>query len=175
LIERMRQENDFFNIDYHFFSTSQSGQNGPIINNILYKNLKDAYNINLLQEMDIILSCQGGNYTQKIYFKLRDMGWKGYWIDAASILRTHKDSVIVLDPVNLNVIEKSISNGCKTFVGSNCTVSLMLMVLGGLFDQKLIEWISVSTYQAASGAGARHMRELLQQMGILYNSVAQDL
>lgn len=175
LIKRMEEENDFSKINPVFFSTSQSGQDGPIINNVFYKNLKDAYDINLLKEMDVILTCQGGEYTEKIYPKLRKNGWKGYWIDAASTLRMNNNAIIVLDPVNYSMIEKSIHKGFKTFVGSNCTVSLMLMSLGGLFEQELIEWVSVSTYQAASGAGARHVIELLQQMGVLYNSVSNDL
>ncbi|WP_187312789.1 aspartate-semialdehyde dehydrogenase [Buchnera aphidicola] len=175
LLNRMREENDFLKITPHFFSTSQSGQYGPTINNIVFKNLKDAYNLNLLEEMDIIITCQGGSYTDTVYSKLRKNNWQGYWIDAASTLRMKDDSIIVLDPVNLKVIKKALDNGIKTFVGSNCTVSLMLMALGGLFSNNLIEWISVSTYQAASGAGAKYVIELLKQMGSLYNVVSQDL
>ncbi|WP_222836970.1 aspartate-semialdehyde dehydrogenase [Buchnera aphidicola] len=175
LLNRMIKENDFSNIIPHFFSTSQSGQNGPIINNTLFKDLKDAYNLNLLQEMDIIITCQGGSYTDSIYPKIRKNNWKGYWIDAASTLRMNNDSVIVLDPINLKVIQNALDSGIKTFVGSNCTVSLMLMALGGLFEQNLIEWISVSTYQAASGAGAKYVIELLKQMGAIYNIVCNDL
>ncbi|CAL4325164.1 Aspartate-semialdehyde dehydrogenase [Buchnera aphidicola (Protaphis terricola)] len=175
LLERMIQENDFIKIHPHFFSTSQPGQDGPIINNILFKNLKDAYNINLLKEMDIILTCQGGFYTNAVYSKLRKENWRGYWIDASSTLRMSDDSIIVLDPINLKIIQEGLDNGIKTFVGSNCTVSLMLMALGGLFSKNLIEWISVSTYQAASGAGAKYIIELLKQMGALYNVVSKDL
>lgn len=175
LLKRMQEENDFIKMNPIFFSTSQSGQDGPIINNASSNILKDAYNINLLKEMDIIITCQGSVYTEKIYPDLRKNGWKGYWIDAASTLRMNSDSVIVLDPVNYNIIKNAMNTGIKTFVGGNCTVSLMLMSLGGLFQQKLIEWISVSTYQAASGAGARHVMELLKQMGVLFNSVKKDL
>ncbi|WAI18410.1 MAG: aspartate-semialdehyde dehydrogenase [Buchnera aphidicola (Acyrthosiphon caraganae)] len=175
LLKRMQEENDFSKIKPVFFSTSQAGKNAPIINNISYNILEDAYNIDLLKEMDIIITCQGGLYTEKIYRKLRKNGWKGYWIDAASYLRMKSDSVIILDPVNYNFIQNSIDIGIKTFVGGNCTVSLMLMSLGGLFQKELIEWISVSTYQAASGAGARHIIELLNQMGMMYNVVAKDL
>ncbi|WP_343154121.1 aspartate-semialdehyde dehydrogenase [Buchnera aphidicola] len=175
LLDRMHKENDFVKIIPHFFSTSQSGKHGPIINNVPFKKLKDAYNINLLKEMDIILTCQGGSYTNTIYSKLRENHWKGYWIDAASTLRMKDDSIIVLDPINLKNIEKSLNDGIKTFVGSNCTVSLMLMALGGLFSSNLIDWISVSTYQAASGAGAQYVIELLKQMGALYNIVSEDL
>ncbi|AEO08226.1 aspartate-semialdehyde dehydrogenase [Buchnera aphidicola] len=175
LLKRMQEEHDFFKIIPVFFSTSQYGQNGPVINNISYDILKNAYDIHLLKKMDIIITCQGSAYTEKVYPKLRQNGWKGYWIDAASTLRMDNDSIIVLDPVNYNIIIHAIKKGIKTFVGGNCTVSLMLMALGGLFEKKLIEWITISTYQAASGAGARHMIELLNQMGILYNTVQQDL
>ncbi|WP_422667349.1 aspartate-semialdehyde dehydrogenase [Buchnera aphidicola] len=175
LIQRMKEENDFLNFHPYFFSTSQFGSNGPLINNILYKNLKNAYDIDFLKEMDIILTCQGGNYTKDVYFKLRSIGWNGYWIDAASTLRIHNDAIIILDPVNNEFIINSINNGIKTFVGGNCTVSLMLMSLAGLFQNELIEWISVSTYQSASGAGAQYIKELLKQMGKLYNVVSDSL
>ncbi|WP_367677885.1 aspartate-semialdehyde dehydrogenase [Buchnera aphidicola] len=175
LLKRMEEENDFLKIHPIFFSTSQCGQNTPRIKHVLPNTLQDAYNIDLLKEMDIIITCQGSLYTKSIYPILRKCGWKGYWIDAASLLRMENDSIIILDPVNYNFIQDSISRGIKTFVGGNCTVSLMLMSLGGLFEKELIEWISVSTYQAASGAGSRHVIELLQQMGTLYNIVAQDL
>ncbi|WP_186821886.1 aspartate-semialdehyde dehydrogenase [Buchnera aphidicola] len=175
LLKRMQEEKDFSKIIPYFFSTSQSGQNGPIINNTLSKNLKDAYNINSLQEMDIIITCQGSAYTEKIYPQLRNNNWKGYWIDAASTLRMENDSIIILDPVNLNIINNALDKGIKTFVGGNCTVSLMLMALGGLFSNNLIDWISVSTYQAASGAGSRYVVELLKQMGCLYSVVAEKL
>jgi aspartate-semialdehyde dehydrogenase len=175
LLKRMQEENDFIKINPVFFSTSQSGQDGPIINNVRHNILKDAYNINLLKKMDIIITCQGSMYTNKIYPHLRNNGWKGYWIDAASTLRMKSDSIIILDPVNHHIIKNSIKTGIKTFIGGNCTVSLMLMSLGGLFEKQLIEWISVATYQAASGAGARHVIELLKQMGSLFNSVNADL
>ncbi|ANZ22804.1 aspartate-semialdehyde dehydrogenase [Buchnera aphidicola (Diuraphis noxia)] len=175
LMKRMKEENDFLNIRAIFFSTSQSGQAIPSIKNVSNKELQDAYNLELLKEMDIIITCQGSSYTENIYPKLRKTGWSGYWIDASSSLRMHNDSIIVLDPVNSKLIYKSINQGIKTFVGGNCTVSLMLMSLGGLFATELIEWISVSTYQAASGAGARHIIELLKQMGMLYNICSKDL
>lgn len=175
LVKRMKEENDFSKIRAIFFSTSQSGQDAPLIKNILDKHLKDAYDIELLKEMDIIITCQGSVYTEKVYPKLQKTGWKGYWIDASSTLRIKNNAIIILDPVNSKLIYNSINKGIKTFVGGNCTVSLMLMALGGLFEKELIEWISVSTYQAASGAGARHVIELLQQMGMLYNIAHKDL
>ncbi|QCI25642.1 aspartate-semialdehyde dehydrogenase [Buchnera aphidicola (Sitobion avenae)] len=175
LLKRMQEENDFLKIKPVFFSTSQSGQYVSILNDISHNVLEDAYNFDMLKDMDIIITCQGGVYTEKVYPKLRKNGWKGYWIDAASNLRMNSDSIIVLDPVNYDSIEHSIYKGIKTFVGGNCTVSLMLMSLGGLFEKELIEWINISTYQAASGAGARHMIELLNQMGTLYNAVSKDL
>lgn len=175
LINRMIIKNDFSKIIPTFFSTSQVGNDGPIINNVIFRNLKNAYDINLLSEMDIIITCQGSMYTELTYSKLRQNGWSGYWIDASSFLRMNKDALIVLDPVNSSLINNSLNKGIKTFVGGNCTVSLMLMALGGLFEKKLIEWISVSTYQAASGAGANYIMELLKQMGFLYNSVSKYL
>lgn len=175
LLNRMQEENDFLKITPHFFSTSQSGKDSPIVPNIACQKLKDAYNLNLLAEMDIIITCQGASYTNAIYSKLRKNHWQGYWIDAASTLRVKNDAIIVLDPINLKVIETALDHGIKTFVGSNCTVSLMLMALGGLFANKLIEWIYVSTYQAASGAGAQNIVELLKQMGALYSVVSKDL
>ncbi|WP_425619594.1 aspartate-semialdehyde dehydrogenase [Buchnera aphidicola] len=175
LLQRMQEENDLLNITPVFFSTSQFGQYGPVINNISYDILKNAYDINSLKNMDIIITCQGSEYTNQVYPKLRQKNWKGYWIDASSALRMENDSIIILDPVNYDMIISSIKKGIKTFVGGNCTVSLMLMALGGLFKQKLIKWITVSTYQAASGAGARHIIELLNQMGALYSTVQKDL
>lgn len=175
LVNRMQDEDDFSKMYSVFFSTSQSGKQSPSIKNIVNKNLENAYNIKLLKKMDIIVTCQGSSYTEKIYPILRKNNWNGYWIDAASTLRAHNDSIIVLDPVNLSIILNSIKKGIKTFVGGNCTVSLMLMSLGGLFEKKIIEWISVSTYQAASGAGASYMIELLKQMGAIYNVVSKDL
>ena len=170
LMQRMQEERDFDVIDPIFFTTSQAGKPGPNIGKDVPA-LKDANNLEELKAMDIIITCQGGDYTKEIYPKLREAGWKGYWIDAASTLRMKDDSIIVLDPVNLNVITEGISKGNKTYVGGNCTVSLMLMAIGGLFRQDLIEWISPMTYQAASGAGAQNMRELIQQMGAIHADV----
>ncbi|ATD10337.1 aspartate-semialdehyde dehydrogenase [Pseudoalteromonas piscicida] len=176
LMERMQQENDFDVIDPHFFTTSQAGQLGPVVKGGGEpKPLQDASDIQSLSEMDIIISCQGGDYTKSVYPSLREQGWEGYWIDAASALRMEKDSIIVLDPVNKDVIQQGLEQGVKTFVGGNCTVSLMLLALGGLFEQDLIEWVSPMTYQAASGAGARNMRELITQMGEIHCSVKAQL
>ncbi len=174
LMQRMRDEKDFDLIEPVFFSTSQAGQNGPDIGKAVSA-LKNANDVDELSEMDIIISCQGGGYTEQMYFKLRQAGWSGYWIDAASTLRMAEDSIIVLDPVNLSVIENALSDGTKTFVGGNCTVSLMLMAIGGLFQNDLVEWITPMTYQAASGGGAQHMRELLNQMGAVRDSVKEAL
>jgi aspartate-semialdehyde dehydrogenase len=170
LMQRMREENDFAVIEPVFFTTSQAGKAGPDIGQPIPL-LKDANNIADLKQMDIIITCQGGDYTKEIFPKLRAAGWKGYWIDAASTLRMEKDAIIVLDPVNLHVMQQGIQSGVKTYVGGNCTVSLMLMALGGLFQKDLIEWISPMTYQAASGAGAQNMRELIQQMGAVNQEV----
>ncbi|MGL1930163.1 MAG: aspartate-semialdehyde dehydrogenase [Desulfotalea sp.] len=163
LMERMKSENDFGDYEAVFFTTSQAGQAGPDIGQGA-KPLEDAKNLDKLAEMDIILSCQGGGYTTAVYEELRAR-WDGYWIDAASTLRMKDDAIIVLDPVNRNVIDEGLKSGVKNYVGGNCTVSLMLMALGGLFENDLIEWISSMTYQAASGSGAKHMRELISQMG----------
>ncbi len=170
LMQRMREEEDFAQIEPHFFTTSQSGLPGPNIGKTVPP-LKDAKRIDEFKAMDIIISCQGGDYTESVYADLRGSGWHGYWIDAASTLRMADESIIVLDPVNRNVIEQGLVNGTKTFVGGNCTVSLMLMALGGLFEKGLVEWISPMTYQAASGAGAQNMRELIKQMGAIHDSV----
>ncbi|CAL4323968.1 aspartate-semialdehyde dehydrogenase [Buchnera aphidicola] len=172
LIQRMLKEKDFKNINPIFFSTSQIGKKNLFIQDIYPYYIKDAYNILDLKKMDIIITCQGTEYTEKVYFELRSQNWKGYWIDAASSLRMNKDSILVLDPVNNVLIEESIKKGVKTFVGSNCTVSLMLLALGGLFSKNLIEWITVHTYQAASGSGAKSMLELLQQTGIVFNNIS---
>ncbi|WP_213992981.1 aspartate-semialdehyde dehydrogenase [Sodalis sp. dw_96] len=174
LMQRMSEERDFDAIRPVFFSTSQHGQAAPVING-QQGVLQDAYDLDALSALDIIVTCQGGDYTNEIYTKLKEIGWQGYWIDAASSLRMNDDAIIILDPVNQAVIQQGLNDGIKTFVGGNCTVSLMLMSLGGLFAQDLVEWISVATYQAASGAGARHMRELLVQMGQLHNEVAKEL
>ncbi len=174
LMQRMREAEDFSVIEPVFFTTSQTGQPGPDVGKDVPA-LKDAKNIDELKAMDIIVSCQGGGYTESVYGDLRAAGWQGYWIDAASTLRMEDESIIVLDPVNRHVIDAGLANGVKTFVGGNCTVSLMLMAIGGLFQNDLVEWITPMTYQAASGAGARNMRELLSQMGSLHDSVADLL
>lgn len=172
LMGRMREENDFAHIDEPvFFTTSQTGQPGPDIGKPVPA-LKDATDIDALAQMDTIVTCQGGGYTKQVYADLRKSGWDGYWIDAASALRMADDAVIVLDPVNRPVIDQALSDGKKDFIGGNCTVSLMLMALGGLFNAGLVEWASSMTYQAASGAGAKNMRELLNQMGVLRDDVA---
>ncbi|MCQ8880250.1 aspartate-semialdehyde dehydrogenase [Pseudoalteromonas shioyasakiensis] len=174
LLERMQQKNDFSNIDTTFFTTSQTGQLGPDLAGPA-KPLLDANDISELAKMDIIVTCQGGDYTKAVYPQLRESGWQGYWIDAASALRMSDDSIIVLDPVNKDVITAGLEQGVKTYVGGNCTVSLMLLALGGLFEQDLIEWVSPMTYQAASGAGARNMKELIAQMGAIHETVADKL
>lgn len=174
LMQRMKEENDFSVADVTFFSTSQTGSAAPDYGQKC-KELKDASSIAALADMDLIISCQGGDYTKEVFPKLRAEGWNGYWIDAASSLRMNDDAVIVLDPVNRDVIDRAIAAGVKNFVGGNCTVSLMLIALGGLFAEDLVEWISPMTYQAASGAGAKNMRELIAQMGDIYQSVAPEL
>ena len=174
LIDRMQQEKDFDLIEPVFFSTSNAGGKAPA----MAKNettLKDANDIQALAKCDIILTAQGGDYTKDVYPKLRAAGWNGHWIDAASALRMEDDAVIILDPVNRDVIDSALSKGGKVWVGGNCTVSLMLMAMGGLFKHGLVEWISAMTYQAASGAGAQNMRELLSQMGALHAAVKDDL
>ena len=171
LMQRMQEENDFAGIEPVFFSTSQAGGAAPMGAGTL----KSADDINELKKLDVILTCQGGDYTKAVHPELRKAGWKGYWIDAASTLRMEKDAVIILDPVNRNVIDKALKNGQKDFIGGNCTVSLMLMALGGLFRNNLVEWMTSMTYQAASGAGAPNMRELLSQMGGLYGTVDKEL
>ncbi|CAI1949791.1 aspartate-semialdehyde dehydrogenase [Serratia proteamaculans] len=174
LMQRMTQERDFDAIRPVFFSTSQHGQAAPTFGG-QQGSLQDAYDVDALSALDIIITCQGGDYTNEIYPKLRATGWQGYWIDAASSLRMQDDAIIILDPVNRALIQQGLDKGIKTFVGGNCTVSLMLMSLGGLFANDLVEWASVATYQAASGGGARHMRELLTQMGMLHADVAKEL
>ncbi len=170
LIERMQQEGDFALIEPVFFSTSNAGgkASGPIAS--LVKNettLQDAYDIAALKRCEIVITCQGGDYTTEVYPKLRAAGWTGHWIDAASALRMKDDAVIVLDPVNLPVIENALAKGGRDWIGGNCTVSCMLMGVGALFKAGLVEWMSTQTYQAASGGGAQHMRELLTQFGTL--------
>ncbi|MCK9420877.1 MAG: aspartate-semialdehyde dehydrogenase [Nitrospirae bacterium] len=180
LMGRMNEEKDFDLVDPVFFTTSNVGGKGPKIpqgdflrgvGNKDVPALKDAKSIDDLKAMDVIVSCQGGDYTNEIYPKLRGGGWKGYWIDAASALRMEKDAIIILDPVNLNVIKNGMAKGIKNYIGGNCTVSLMLMALGGLYERGLVEWMSAMTYQAASGAGANNMRELLKQMGSIHGTV----
>ena len=164
LMQRMQEEGDFAHIEPVFFSTSNAGGKAPA----MAKNetaLKDANNIDELKKCDIIITCQGGDYTTEIFPQLRAAGWNGYWIDAASTLRMKEDAIIILDPVNLNVIKDALGRGVKNYVGGNCTVSCMLMGLGGLFQNDLVEWMTSMTYQAASGGGAQHMRELLTQFG----------
>ena len=173
LMQRMREENDFALIEPVFFTTSQPGGRGPDVGRDTPP-LKDARNIAELKAMDVIISCQGGDYTTDIFPKLRGEGWNGHWIDAASTLRMEKDAVIILDPVNRDVIDAALASGGKNWIGGNCTVSLMLMALGGLFRENLVEWATSMTYQAASGAGAQNMRELLKQMGEAHR-VANDL
>lgn len=174
LMGRMREENDFAQIDPVFFTTSNVGGAGPDVGKPVAP-LKDAYDIEALKAMDAIISCQGGDYTTAIIDKLRAAGWLGYWIDAASSLRMKDDAIIVLDPVNDRVIREGLKKGVKNYIGGNCTVSLMLMGLGGLFEQGLVEWVSSMTYQAASGAGAQNMRELISQMGHIHSAVADKL
>ncbi len=166
LLERMRAENDFQHFEPVFFSTSQGGELGPDVGQGR-KPLENASDLKALAKMDAIVSCQGGDYTTAVHADLRGSGWKGYWIDAASTLRMAKDSIIVLDPVNRKVIDRGIESGVKDYIGGNCTVSLMLMAISSLFDNGWVEWISAATYQAASGAGAKNMRELVSQMGAI--------
>jgi aspartate-semialdehyde dehydrogenase len=170
LMQRMQEENDFKEFKSTFFSTSQTGSPAPAFAES-HSALKDAHNVPDLLAMDIILSCQGGDYTSDIYPKLRTAGWQGHWIDAASSLRMEEDAVIVLDPVNGDLIQDAFKKGNKNWIGGNCTVSLMLLALDGLFKKDLIEWVSSMTYQAASGAGAQNMRELISQMGTIYDHV----
>ncbi|MCH4247992.1 aspartate-semialdehyde dehydrogenase [Acinetobacter populi] len=170
LMQRMVEENDFEHFEPFYFSTSNAGGDAPTFGGKTAPALMDATDINSLKNMDVIITCQGGDYTSDIFPKLRNDGWKGYWIDAASTLRMTDDAIIVLDPVNQHVIKDGLSSGVKNFIGGNCTVSLMLMGLGSLFQQNLVEWMTAMTYQAASGAGAQNMRELITGMGYLYNN-----
>jgi aspartate-semialdehyde dehydrogenase len=173
LMQRMREEGDFALIEPVFFTTSNVGGAGPAEAGGV--TLKDARSIDELRKMDVILTAQGGDYTKEVFPQLRSAGWQGYWIDAASSLRMADDALIILDPVNRNVIKDGLARGVKNYIGGNCTVSLMLMGLGGLFQNDVVEWASSMTYQAASGAGAQNMRELLAQMGKIHNSVADLL
>jgi aspartate-semialdehyde dehydrogenase len=174
LVQRMRQENDFDLIDPIFFSTSQAGSTAPDIGKTV-PTVKNALDVTALSAMDVLISCQGGEYTADTHPKLRREGWKGYWIDAARQLRMSNEAVIILDPVNRDVINRALDRGLKDFIGGNCTVSLMLMAMDGLFRADLIEWMTSMTYQAASGGGAKHMRELVSQMGLAHASVADLL
>jgi len=173
LLRRMEEEGDFDGgFEAVCFSTSQAGERGPFGAPLL-----DAHDLEALAAQDILVTCQGGDYTKAVHPKLRAAGWKGYWIDAASALRMERDALIVLDPVNRRVIDEGLARGIKDYIGGNCTVSLMLMGLGGLFEQGWVEWMSTMTYQAASGAGARHMRELVRQMkavGAVDPSILED-
>lgn len=166
LMQRMQEEGDFDHIEPVFFSTSNTGGAAPAMAKN-EKTLQDANNIDALKKCVIIITCQGGDYTNEIYPKLRATGWNGHWIDAASSLRMNENAVIVLDPVNLPVIKQALANGQKDWIGGNCTVSCMLMGVGALYKAGLVEWMSTQTYQAASGGGAQHMRELLTQYGTL--------
>jgi len=169
LMQRMQQERDFDGIEPIFFTTSQAGQPGPDVGQGSSP-LADANDLAALSGCDVIMSCQGGDYTDAVYAPLRQSGWQGYWVDAASTLRMADEALIVLDPINRGAIDRGIEAGVKTFVGGNCTVSLMLLGLHGLFAEDLIEWVSPMTYQAASGAGAKNMRELIIQMGAVANA-----
>lgn len=170
LMKRMQDEGDFDHIEPVFFTTSNPGGAAPAMAKNETK-LKSATDIAELSKCEIIISCQGGDYTTEVFPQLRAAGWNGYWIDAASTLRMNDDAVIVLDPVNLNVIKDAMTRGVKNFVGGNCTVSCMLMGLGGLFKNDLVDWMTSMTYQAASGGGAQHMRELLTQFGTINAAV----
>ena len=174
LMQRMMEENDFADIEPQFFTTSQTGAAAPSIGKASPA-LKDAKSIAALKAMDVIVSCQGGDYTSEVFPQLRADGWGGHWIDAASTLRMDKQAIIVLDPVNMHMIEDSLTKGVKNWVGGNCTVSLMLMALHGLFKADLVDWVTSMTYQAASGAGAQNMRELIAQMGAINASVSELL
>jgi aspartate-semialdehyde dehydrogenase len=185
LVQRMLENDDFAGIDSVFFTTSNTG--GDILQeltpyiqpknlqNPLFTKLQDAYDIDILKSCDVIITCQGGEYTQAVYSKLRSANWQGYWIDAASTLRMEPDAIIILDPVNRDLINQGIAAGIKNYVGGNCTVSLMLLALEGLIKADLVEYIHAHTYQAASGAGAQNMRELIKQMGAIHKSVEHEL
>ena len=174
LMQRMQEERDFARIEPHFFTTSNVGGQGPAVGRDLAP-LADAMSVEALKDMDTLISCQGGDYTRQMHPKLRAAGWGGYWIDAASTLRMHDDAIIVLDPVNRYVIDKALSKGVRNYIGGNCTNSILLMGVGALFREGLVEWVNSMTYQAASGGGANHMRELLKGMGVIHAAVAEDL
>ncbi|MDX7986189.1 aspartate-semialdehyde dehydrogenase [Xenorhabdus sp. 12] len=173
LLERMLEEGNFQGIAPHFYSTSSAGSIGPTINGTTYQ-LKDANNIQALAEMDIIITCQGGDYTKAVYPTLKKSGWQGYWIDAASALRMDKEACIILDPVNRTQIDKALNDGLKLFVGGNCSITLSLIGLAGLIKADLIEWMSLMTYQSASGAGAKQVRELIAQSAYVNQHLNQE-
>ncbi len=175
LMQRMVAEGDFEHIEPLYFSTSTVGGKAPLLAGKEAGSLQDAMSVEALKQMDIVITCQGGDYTKDVFPRLRAAGWKGHWIDAASALRMQDDAVIILDPVNREVIDDALAKGGRNWIGGNCTVSLMLMGFGGLFRHDLVEWVSAMTYQAASGAGAQNMRELLLQMGALYDAVKVEL
>ena len=174
LMDRMQAEGDFALIEPVFFSTSNAGGKAPAMATV-HTQLKDANDIAELAKCDIIITCQGGDYTKEVFPKIRAAGWSGHWIDAASSLRMENDAVIVLDPVNDDLIKAKLTAGGKNWIGGNCTNSILLMGLGGLFKAGLVEWVSSMTYQAASGGGANHMRELLKGMGVVHAAVADEL
>lgn len=175
LMSRMVEEGDFQHITPVFFSTSNAGGQAPSFDGVDGGTLKDATDILELSRCDAIITCQGGDYTKQVHSALRDSGWHGYWIDAASSLRMQENAIIILDPINRDVIDKALADGKKDFIGGNCTVSLMLMAIGELFRRGWVEWVSAMTYQAASGAGANNMRELIKGMGVLRDSVSDQL
>lgn len=177
LVKRMLEEGDFASINPVFFSTSNAGGPAPTIDGVEAeeKTLQDAFDIETLAKLPVIVTTQGGDYTKEVYPKLREAGWDGIWIDAASTLRMQDSSIIVLDPINRESIDAGLEAGVKEFVGGNCTVSTMLMGLGGLFTQDLVEWGTSMTYQAASGGGAKHMRELLTQFGDIHDAIGPEL
>ncbi len=174
LVQRMREERDFDLIDPTFFSTSQAGAAGPDIGKRT-RPVQDARDLDALSKLDVLISCQGGEYTTDVYPRLRQKGWTGYWIDAASTLRMADDAVIILDPVNRDIIDRALARGVKNYIGGNCTNGIMLMAAAGLFRAGLVEWVTAMTYQAASGAGAKNMRELVSQMGVVHGAAASQL
>ena len=175
LMQRMQDEGDFALIDPVWFSTSNAGGAAPGFGDSGHAKLENAFDIDALKKLDIVITCQGGDYTTEVYPKLRSAGWKGLWIDAAKTLRMKDDAVIILDPVNRAVIDAALAKGILNYIGGNCTVSCMLMGIGGLFKHDLVEWMTCTTYQAASGGGAQHMRELLAQFGTIHGAVADAL
>ena len=175
LMQRMQDEGDFALIDPVFFSTSNAGGAAPGFGNAGNAKLENAFDIDALKKLDVVMTCQGGDYTTEVYPKLRGAGWNGVWIDAAKTLRMQDDAVIILDPVNRPVINAAMGKGIRNYIGGNCTVSCMLMGVGGLFRHDLVEWMTCTTYQAASGGGAQHMRELLSQFGKIHDAVANEL